>query len=167
MWSSPYIIENKPGQVFKLSFLTFLSPSTEDSGYGGLSVGSVHLNGGVIAGSVIAILFILACIATITGINLAVCFYIAVKSKRSNQGSNVTTENRPFLLVSTVDEVDKPSSTPPTSSETSSEEIRSSNADTMNEKEREAMEQEEEQRYQPQEAIFVTPSKEPEGDVKA
>ena len=146
-------------------FLSLFSPSAENSAYGGLALASAYPNGGVI-GSVIGILFILGCIATITGINLAVCFYIAGKSKRHNQAPNVTTENRPILLSSIEDEVDKPSDTPPVSAEKSSEEMKT---EAATEKEREAMEEEGEQRYQAQEAIFVTPSaeepRETEGDV--
>ena len=140
-----------------------------NSGVGGVTAATAHSLGGVIAGSVIVSLFILGCIATVTGINLAVCFYIAGKSKRQNQAPTVTTENHPILLSSIEDEVGKPSNTPPIVAEKSSEEVKSSNTEAANEKEKEAMaeKEEEEQRYQPQEAIFIAPSKEPEGDIKA
>ena len=139
------------------SFLSLFSPFAENSAFGGLTIGSAHPNGGVIAGSVIGILFILGCIATITGINLVVCFYIAGKSKRHNQAPSSTTENHPILLSTIEDEVDKPSDTPPVSAEKSSEEMKT---EAAKEKEKEVMEEVGEQRYQPQEAIFVTPSAE-------
>lgn len=148
------------------------SPSAENSGVSGLTVASAHPISGLIAGSVIVVLFILGFIATIVGINLAVCLYIAGKSKRQSPACpTVTTESRPILLSSIEDEVDKPN-IPPVSVETeSSEELKSSSTEAANEKEKEAMEEmkEEEQRYQPQEAVLVTPSKEPEteDDVKA
>ena len=139
------------------------SPSAEDSAsFGGLSLASAHPNGGVIAGSVIGILFILGCIAIITGINLTVCFYIANKTlgKRHNQAPlSTTAENHPILLSSIEDEVDKP----PVSAEKSSEETKT---EAENEKEREAMEGEGEQRHQPQKATFATPSAEEPGETE-
>ena len=106
-------------------------------------------------------MFILAGLGTFTAISVAVCCYIAVTNNRCKQVSNTVTENHAFLLVSTKED------TSPTSTGKCSEVMKDSNTEAANEKEREAMEEEEEQRYQPQEAIFVTPSKEPEGDVKA
>ena len=146
------------------SFLPFVSPSAESSS---LSVASAYSINGIIAGSVIIVLFVLGGIATVTGINLAICFYIAVK-KRRNPALRVPTENRPILLSSVDDEVDKPSDTlSPVSTEKIGEETKT---EAAMEKEREAMEEEGEQRYQPQEAIFVTPSavdpRDTEGDIK-
>ena len=147
------------------SFLPFVSPSAESSSLGvALSAHSIN---GVIAGSVIIILFVLGGIATVTSINLAICFYIAGK-KRRNPAPRVATENRPILLSSVDDEVDKPSDTlSPASTEKIGEEMKT---EAAMEKEREAMEEEGEQRYQPQEAIFVTPSavdpRDTEGDIK-
>ena len=146
------------------SFLPFVSPSAESSS---LSVASAHSINGVIAGSVIIVLFVLGGIATVTGINLAICFYITGK-KRGNPSLRVATENHPILLSSVDDEVDKPSDTlSPASTEKIDEETKTVAA---MEKEREAMEEEGEQRYQPREAIFVTPSavdpRDTEGDIK-
>lgn len=133
--------------------LSFLSAESSD-----LSLSSTHLNVGVIAGSVVGILFILGCIAAFIGVNLAVCLYIVVKSKRRSNLTppNVTTESRPILMSSIEDEVDRPSDTmPPVSEERRGEEEKT---EAAKEKERETME--EEQRYQPQEAIIGAPSTE-------
>ena len=149
--------------LFTLSFLSVESSS-------GLSVSSAHLNVGVYAGSVIGILFILGCIAAFVGVNLAVCLYIAIKSKRRSmpisQNINVTAESRPILMSSIQDEVDRPGdTTPPVSEEERSEKEKT---EAAMEKEREAMEEEGEQRYQPQEAIIGAPSTDLEanGDIK-
>ena len=163
--SSP---RNEIISIFFFPLLSLFSPSAEQSSasFGGLALASAHPNGGVIAGSVIGILFILGCIAIITGINLTVCFYIASKTrgKRHNQAPlSTTAENRPILLSSIEDEVDKPGDKPPVSSEKSSEE---SKTEAEKEKEREAMEEEGEQRHQPQEATFATPSAEEPGETE-
>jgi hypothetical protein len=72
------------------------------------------------------------------------------------------------VLSSIEDEVDKPGDTPPVSPEEKSGEEENLKSEAAMEKEREAMEEEGEQRYQPQEAIIAAPSKEQEanGDIK-
>ena len=157
VYSSP---RNEVISIFPL--LSLFSPSAANSSSFG---SSAHPNGGVIAGSIIGILFILGCIAAITGINLAVCFYIASKTcgNRHNQAPlSTTAENCPILLPSIEDEVDKPGDKPPVSAEKSSEKMKT---EAEKEKEREAMEKEGEQRCQPHEATFVTPSAEEPGET--
>jgi hypothetical protein len=146
----------KDEAIVILRFPTISFPSAESSG---LSVSPTHLNVGVIAGCVIGILFILGDVATIVGINLAICLYIAARSKRRTNPapSNIITENSPILLSLIKDEVDKPSDTPPVSTEEKSGEEENLKSEAAMEKEREAMEEEGEQRYQPQEAIIAAP----------
>ena len=137
--------------------LSFLFAESE-----GLSASSANLNVGAYVGAAIVTLFILGCIAAFVGVNLAVCLYIAVKSKRRSMPTspniNVTAESRPILMSSIQDEVDRPSdTTPPVSEEKRSEKEKT---EAAMEKEREAMEEEGEQRYQPQEAIIGAPSTE-------
>lgn len=102
---------------------------------------------------VVVVFIIVACLVAIIAVNVAIFVYITYaknksEAKRRGQRATISADNHALLLVSTEEEVDKPSSaTPPTAPDKNDKDCENRELSEAEEKLKEAMDEEE--RYQP------------------